>query len=318
MNIQGTVILTPIYNDWDSFQQLLNDIDKTLLDVVENIVVFAINDGSTSPITFNVNNEYRSIQKVEILHLSRNVGHQRAIAIGLAYLENNIRPSRVIIMDADGEDAPADIPALIAEEERTKKIVFARRGQRREGLWFKFYYSVYRFLFFMLTGQKINFGNFCIIPGTVLRQIVLLPEIWGHFASGVLRSGLPHHAIMIDRRKRYQGKSKMNFVSLVMHGLSAFSVYTDIMSVRLILFTLLVILVVFVSGIGLMYVKYFTNLAIPGWATTVGLGLVMILLQAFILLLSLVFNMLNSKSSQSYTPARYFEDYLLKVETIYG
>lgn len=320
MNKINIAIVTPVFNDWISFQQLIRDIDAHLVNVASNVMIFAVDDGSTQTFTGiqPPQQKFTTIKHIEILHLARNTGHQRAIAIGLAYLERNFHADQVIVMDADGEDSPSDLPSLIAEQLKTEKIVFARRGKRKEDLSFRSYYVIYRFLFYILTGKQISFGNFCVIPGSLLRQVVFLPEIWGHFASGILRSGLPQSAILINRKNRYHGKSKMNFVGLVMHGLSAFSVYTDIMSIRLILFTLLVILATIAGAIVLIYIRYFTALAIPGWATTVSFGLVMILFQSLLLLLSLAFNVLNSRSMQTYIPAKHFEDFLLRAEVVYG
>lgn len=313
-------IVTPVFNDWESFQKLIHDIDKHLTNVTSDAMILAVNDGSTT--AFNMDelplHGFIIIKHIEILHLARNAGHQRAISIGLAYLEENFHTGQVVVMDADGEDSPSDLPGMIAEQTRTGKIIFAKRGQRKESLSFRFYYLIYRLLFYFLTGKAISFGNFCIIPGSLLRQVVFLPEIWGHFASGILKSGLPQSTILVDRKIRYHGKTKMNFIGLVMHGLSAFSVYTDVLSIRLMLFTFLVILMAVIAGFILIYVRYFTPLAIPGWATTVGFGLMMILLQSFLLLLSLVFNVLNSRSTQTYIPAKHFRDFLLRVEVIYG
>jgi hypothetical protein len=313
-------IVTPVFNDWDAFHQLILEIDNHLSSTMTAVVILAVNDGSTT--SFDASQlpgkSFTVITHIEILHLARNAGHQRAIAIGLAYLEKNFQADQVIIMDADGEDSPSALPSMITEQLKTGKISFARRGRRKESILFGFYYSLYRLLFIILTGKQINFGNFCIIPGSLLRRVVFLPEIWGHFASGILRSGLPQSSILIDRQTRYSGQTKMNFVSLVMHGLSAFSVYTDIMSIRLILFTMMVILATIIGAIVLLYVRYFTALAIPGWATTVGFGLVMILLQSLLLLLSLAFNVLNSRNMQTYTPTKHFEDFLLDTEVVYG
>ena len=43
-----------------------------------------------------------------MLHLRRNLGHQRAIAIGLSHLHEQDRYARIVIMDGDGEDAESD------------------------------------------------------------------------------------------------------------------------------------------------------------------------------------------------------------------
>jgi hypothetical protein len=50
----------------------------------------------------------------------------------------------------------------------------------------------------------------------------------------------PNRCQAADGGKRYAGRSKMNFVSLVTHGLGAISVYSDVVMVRLMLLTLTV------------------------------------------------------------------------------
>ena len=79
--------------------------------------------------------DLRAIGRVEVLHLRRNLGHQRAIAIGLAFVEaERPRCRAVVLMDSDGEDAPEDVPRLVArcEQEGRRKIVFAERTKRSE------------------------------------------------------------------------------------------------------------------------------------------------------------------------------------------
>jgi len=319
MKKKRVAIITPVFNDWISFYKLVKEIDKALAGLSIEVMIIPVDDGSTQPYQEGLfmEEKYRVIRHIEIIHLARNTGHQRAIAIGLSYLESKHKADHIIVMDADGEDRPTDIKALL-DRQTTNEIIFAKRGRRKEGSIFQVFNQIYRLLFMILTGKQIPFGNFCIIPGNLLRQVVYLPEIWSHFAAGVLRSGLPQSVVTFNRGERYQGKSKMNFSGLVMHGLSAFSVYTDILSVRMMLLTLIVILATLIGAGSLVYVKYFTPLAIPGWATTVGFGLLVILFQSFLLLLSIAFNVLNSRPMQMYIPAKYYQDFILNVEVCYG
>jgi hypothetical protein len=142
-------------------------------------------------------------------------------------------------MDSDGEDKPEDIIQLIeASDKELDKIIFAKRTKRHEAIWFQVFYSVYKFIFSFLTGKTIAFGNFCIIPPALLTKITFVSEIWNHFSGGVIRSKLPYKHIPIERGKRLYGKSKMNFTSLVLHGLSAISVHIDTVAVRLVIFTI--------------------------------------------------------------------------------
>ncbi len=194
--------------------------------------------------------------------------------------------------------------------------MFAKRERRSEEGAFRLFYAIYKLLFRLLTGQEISFGNFCSIPQLHLAQVTRLPMIWTHFASGVMRSGLPIDLLPTARAKRYAGKSRMNLVSLVMHGLSAISVYVDMMTVRLILGASVVVVLGVLGFLGLLYVKFLTPLAIPGWATTVAIGLGLMVFQALSLLafLSLVF--LNYRVMPLPIPARSFQDFILRVDTI--
>jgi hypothetical protein len=61
----------------------------------------------------------------------------------------------------------------------------------------------------------------------------------------------------------------MNFVSLIVHGLGAMSVFSDIVFTR-ILFASLISLVAVAPGLcSIVGIRLFTDLAVPGWATNI-------------------------------------------------
>jgi glycosyltransferase involved in cell wall biosynthesis len=322
MSSKTIILLTPVYNDWSAFMQLLSDLDQCagmLGDI--HVDVIAIDDGSTQPACTadHKSVRYKNISDISILHLARNLGHQKAIAIGIAYINANLPCDLVIVMDADGEDQPKDIARLLETSEKSHgHIVFARRTRRSEGLVFRAFYLLYKFFFKLLTGREIAFGNFSVIPGNLLNRVAHLPEIWNHFAAGIMRANIPWTSIPTKRGKRYSGKSSMNFIALVIHGLSAISVYIEILTVRLMLFAIVVILFGIASFLVLLYVKYLTPLAIPGWATNVAIGIVVIMFQAVLLLALLAFLALNYRSNKLFIPAKDYQDYLFNLEKIHA
>ena len=321
MSITDIVILTPVYNDWLSFQQLLREIEASISgqDCKRGVSIVAIDDGSTQRDYVNYEwGSFSNIKRIEILDLVRNLGHQKAIAIGLAYTQEHYS-CPVIVMDSDGEDRPSDILQLIKElEANPTKIIFAERSRRSESLPFIFFYMLYRLFFRVLTGKKISFGNFSIMPNSSLKRVVYLPEIWNHFAAGIIRSGLPLGTIPSTRGKRYVGRSQMNFVSLVMHGMSAISVYLDVVATRLILFSFSVIVLNLIGFAALLYVRFMTPLAIPGWATTVAIGLAVILFQSIFFLASLSFLVLSFRSNKVFIPAKDYKDYIFNIQVEYS
>ena len=96
------------------------------------------------------------------MKLRRNVGHQRAIAIGLGYVSEHVQPEQcVVVMDSDGEDLPSTIPNLLAGLASDQvDVVVAQRQSRVETFRFKAFYAVYKRFFSLMTGRAISFGNF--------------------------------------------------------------------------------------------------------------------------------------------------------------
>ena len=122
------LILIPNYNDWPSLELLIKSLDHTMQAHKIETDLLIVDDGSTTPPGEALEyTTYQSLGRIEILKLRRNLGHQRAIAIGLAYVEAHISCLAVVVMDADGEDDPGDVPRLIQKcrDEGLRKIVFA-------------------------------------------------------------------------------------------------------------------------------------------------------------------------------------------------
>ena len=314
------LLMIPVFNDWKSLEILLMHLDEVLHDEKIKAEVLVVDDGSNlrHPKQL-ISQKFKALNKVEILELRRNLGHQRAIAIGLAYIEARVICQAVVLMDGDGEDAPTDVVRLINKYSREgdDKIVFARRTQRSESLLFKFFYKLYKWLYKLLTGQQIGVGNFSIIPYNILHRLVVVSEIWNHYASGVLKARIPHTEIPSKRANRLAGKSKMNFVSLVAHGLSAISVYGDIVGVRLLVASCLLILFTIIALVVVTTIKLTTTLAIPGWTSyLVGIFFVMIM-QGVMLSLFFIFVTLNARNNSSFLPNRDYHYFILGLQKVF-
>lgn len=306
------VILIPCFNDWESLRLLFEKIgDVTDASLYKSFHFLIVDDCSTTPSPAFNNQEV----PVHILQLNRNIGHQRAIAIGLSYVYNHLPCEQVIVMDADGEDKPEDISSLIHAPNANDSIVFARRTKRQEGAVFRFFYSIYKIIFRMLTGKRIEFGNFCIMPFHLLKNIVFVSEIWNHFSGGVIKSKVKYNSIPLDRGTRLAGASRMNFTSLIIHGMSAVSVHIDTVAVRLLLFSIGLIVMAVAGIIVVSCIRLFTPLAIPGWASYLVLAFAILLFQAFLISLFLVFVVLTYRTQKHFIPAVEYKNFIAEVKT---
>jgi hypothetical protein len=254
------------------------------------------------------------------LRLRRNLGHQRAIAIGLCFVQQERDCAAVLVMDADGEDKPEDVPKLIQRylELHGTSVIFAERVRRSESATFRFFYQVYRVLHRALTGIAVKVGNFSILSRDHLSTLSVVSELWNHYAASVYKARLPVAMLPTSRGVRLAGKSRLNFVNLIVHGLSAISVFAETVGVRLML-AIGALMIVNLALVGLVVaVRVGTVLAIPGWATSaVGL-LLIIVLQMLTLVVGLTFSVLFNRNSLTFLPTRDYRYFVGEVSTVYG
>lgn len=308
------VIIIPQFNDWEALNLLIEKINADLnTPILKNTTLFVVDDCSsiyrTKPLAHFEGRE------IKVMRLYRNLGHQKAIAIGLSYVAENMQADKVIVMDADGEDAPGDINKLVARSlEEPDKIIFAERNKRTENLLFRSFYIIYKLVFKLLTGKVITFGNFSLIPKQRLQNLVRVSEIWNNYPGGIIKSRIPYDSVLTNRATRLAGESKMNFVSLVLHGLSAISVMVDTTAVRIMIFSILMSGLSVVFIIVIIFLKLIGN-ATPGWASTLGSTLMIVMLQSFLISLFLVFMVLQYRSQQHFIPAVHYRDFVEKVDT---
>jgi len=315
--MESLCVVVPVYNDWPSFAILLEKLNQAARTLPVSIIVMGVDDGSIDlepewTLATGENPRWDALQGVQIVRLSANVGHQRAIAVGLCVAVEEHDRDAVLVMDGDGEDPPEEIGALLsAATGRVNFCVVAQRRKRTENLTFKLGYLVYRTVFRVVTGRKISFGNFSLTSRSYVRRLVMVPDLWNNMAAAVLRSKLPVERVPIDRGHRYAGKSKMNFVSLVVHGMSGISVYAETIYVRMLLMTVALVGLIAVSVPVLLVLRiYYPLHATPGWATTVSFGMIIIFLQLFLTTISSVLMLLNGRVQRLVLPLMDYKPYV--------
>ena len=297
-------IVTPVFNDWTSFAQLCREIDRLGRDDLR-FQVIAVDDGSSQKCDDRLNAAaFEHIDSITLVELVCNLGHQRAIAVGLVLAARTRSSETIVVMDCDGEDSPSDVIRLLeTAEQHPRSIICAQRSRRSESWTFRGFYRIYQFLFRMLTGTVIDFGNFSLVPRAAAEALVHNPNTWNHLAAAVTRARLPMFRIPTVRGRRYADRSSMNLVSLVLHGLSAISVYTDVVLVRALIMLLLLSGLTVIGVLCVIAIRFTTDLAIPGWASNVVGVLSIIFLQSILFIFMSIFMLLNGRSAKPIVPA---------------
>lgn len=311
------LILIPVYNDWASLAELLPGLDRSLEAAGLKADVLVVDDGSTLE-PESAAGPFRVLGRVDVLRLRCNLGHQRAIAVGLAFAEDRLAHGAVVVMDGDGEDDPADVPRLLAKlrEEGGRSIVFAERTRRSESWTFQVFYRLYKAFHLVLTGRGVRVGNFSAIPRRRLASLVVVSELWSHYAAAAYRSRQPICTIPTERSRRLRGRSSMNFVALVVHGLSAIAVFSDVVGVRLLVLAVGLGLLGFGGLAASVVVRLATPWAIPGWATAAaGLSL-LLLVQAVMLSFVLSLVILGGRQGSTHLPLRDYPAFVGEVRPL--
>ena len=275
MNMNGyrVIVVTPVYEDREASGRLFKELAKQF---GQDVFVVAVDDGSVSEPLQISSLESAEINGV-ILKLRRNVGHQRAIAIGLGYVSEHIHPDqRVVVMDSDGEDLPDTIPDLLARLESDQfDVAVAERKSRVETFRFKTFYAIYKQFFSLMTGRAISFGNFMALKAHAVKRLVCMQELSIHVAGSILASKLRTSALPIDRGPRYAGKSKMNFVGLTLHGFKALMIFAEDVLVRVGIACVLIAALSVLGGVTAVLLKVL-GFSTPGWSSVV-LGILILM-----------------------------------------
>lgn len=277
-------IVSPVYRDVDSFEILREHLREVLGAGAGEVRFVVVDDtaGQDEEIA-----RLRQHADVTVLRPPFNLGHQRAIVYALRKLLPRVGDDDAIVtLDADGEDKPEDLPRLLAalreggEERLKQQVVLALRTKRRESLGFKVFYRLFRLLFRSLTGATVRSGNFAAMPGSLAKRVLLHPTFDLSYSSAILALDVPVEYVPCERGERYEGRSKMTYGRLAMHGLRMLMPFTDRIAIRALAAFVFFGILGFALAVVVVCLKLFTTSAIPGWTSYIALGALIVSLVA--------------------------------------
>ncbi len=125
-------VVAPAYNEAESLTPLVAELTTVCddLDAYQPYEIVIVNDGSTDGTAATLDDLAATHAPVRAVHLTRNHGQSAALAAGL----DHARGERVVTLDADLQNDPADIPRLLRELERGYDCVSGNRADREDPL----------------------------------------------------------------------------------------------------------------------------------------------------------------------------------------
>jgi hypothetical protein len=226
----------------------------------------------------------RGLADTIVVEPAFNLGHQRAIVHalrGVRFADGDY----IVTLDADGEDRPEDLLRLLAplleSETDRRKMAIAIRTFRRENLTFKLLYFFFKIAFRALTGVTVRSGNYAAYRGWLANRILAHPHFDLCYSSTLISLKVPFEGVPCPRGTRYAGKSKMGYLGLMLHGIRMLMPFTDRIAIRALVAFSVIFGLGLASALVVAGVRLGTDLAIPGWATST---LLLVLILSFVAL----------------------------------
>ncbi len=217
-------LVVPLYFE----QEVLREAHARFLAVMEGLGDFEIiyvDDGSFDA-TFTILSDIaRGDERIKAIRFSRNFGHQIAVTAGIDAANGDA----IVIIDADLQDPPELIPALVEKWAEGYEVVYAQRRKREGETAFKrLTASVYYRLLNAFSGVKIplDTGDFRLIDRKVAGQMRAMRE-HNRFLRGLTAwAGFKSCPVEYDRAPRKAGETKYTLrkmLKLAGDGITGFS-----------------------------------------------------------------------------------------------
>jgi dolichol-phosphate mannosyltransferase len=258
-------IVVPMFNEEESVVETI----KRLLRVQENLFreinveLLFIDDGCTDKTFTHLRFFAEQNPSIKIISLSRNFGHQIAITAGIDLASGDY----VAVIDGDLQDPPELIPDMLKLAMTDFDIVYGKRRSRAGETFFKKLTALafYKFLKYMCEVDiPANTGDFRLISRRVVNVLKQMRERHRFIRGMIPWIGFKSVPIEYDRNERFSGETKYSLkkmIDLAVDAILSFSSKPLQIAIRLGLYTICAGL----AGSGVMlYLKIFTNIAVPG------------------------------------------------------
>ncbi|GJL81933.1 MAG: dolichol-phosphate mannosyltransferase [marine bacterium B5-7] len=218
-------VVLPVYNEADNVQPMYEEI-RDALSSLEFEILF-VDDGSTDGSLERLRHIQKDDARVRVVVLRRNFGQTAAMAAGLQLSRGRF----VATMDADRQNDPRDIPAMLARLKEGYDMVCGWRHQRQDGYLLRLLPSkIANRLISYTTDVKLHdYGcTLKVMTSDVAKQIRLYGEMHRFIPAIASWIGARIVEMKVNHRARTAGQSK--------YGLSrTFRVILDLMTVKFLL-----------------------------------------------------------------------------------
>ncbi len=218
-------VVAPVYNEVDIIEAFCNRVRSVLGSVPYELIL--VDDGSEDGTAGVLDRLATADERLKVVGLSRNFGHQLALTAGL----DHARGDAVVMMDADLQDPPELIPEMLDHWRDGSDVVYAvrraRAGETRLKLatarWF---YRVFARL------AQIDFeqdaGDFRLLDHSALEALRTMRERSRFLRGMTVWVGFTQASVPYERDARFAGNTKYSPRRMLRFSLDAISSFSNV------------------------------------------------------------------------------------------
>ena len=196
-------VIVPVYRNAETLYELADRIRATLAHSVGDYRLVFVVDASPDESWEKVHELASADRRVTGLLLEQNVGQHRALLIGLT----SVRAEMYAILDADLQDPPEHLAAMVQHARCHGECVFAGRVGSYQSQARMLTSRVFKMLSGWWTGLPTNIGTYLVIPGAVARAMIKLDVRHPHVVLMAAHCAPAWSVLPCHRKTREQGQS---------------------------------------------------------------------------------------------------------------
>jgi polyisoprenyl-phosphate glycosyltransferase len=265
-------IVVPCYNE----EEVLPETGRRLISLLQTMMtdgrvaagsqVVFVDDGSRDRTWEIIEGMASSDTRVGGIKLSRNRGHQNALLAGLYTCDADI----LLSVDADLQDDIRVIPEMVQAHARGAQIVYGVRSDRTSDGLFKRATALgfYRIISALGAESVYNHADFRLMSRRAVEALKSFREVNLFLRGMVPLIGFKSAIVNYTRSERFAGESKYplgKMIALALDAVTSFSI-APLRFISALGF--LVFLLSAAMGLWTLWVRLFTDRAVPGWTST--------------------------------------------------
>lgn len=208
-------VVVPCYNE----ELVIGETHRRLVGVLESIEnlkfeIIYVDDGSRDGTAHALGGLQAADERVRVVLLSRNFGHQIAVTAGLEHAAGEA----VVVIDADLQDPPEVIPEMVARWREGFHVAYGLRTAREGETPFKLWTAkVFYRLLNRLSGVEMprDVGDFRLMDRRVVDALLAMPERDRYLRGMVAWVGFRQTAVRFSRAARFAGASKYPLLKML-------------------------------------------------------------------------------------------------------